>query len=430
MPLIGVVNGRARARRAKRRVGPTTPWLPHLSEVFAEIKEEVKKRVRPKSAPGFRMAEMLYNDVHEGHVTGWHVLQPARVHPGLPADLERPKTSGVRMIVDGTARPRSTAEKEEAMAIDSTSAIAETLGIERQELAVLQKVFESLDADRNRRASVVEFLMHLDVERSPLTLKIFSIFDSDGDGSVDFREFVVSLFQFCSLSPLGLLDLCFKLYAKRYGDNIYLLKRDDIASLLDAMYGTDQHKRARQRRERTRDHLLSLCVCGELHLDGWSAWVQRNPNAARPLITVQQQMRDTCGGHKFWSKIADRRKEDFGDATWVDIEDIVRERHNFGRLPPALPPKDQSKKQGPSKKKPPPLRLSPEAESRKRHRTALAELRAKTGTPTKPKRTPPGTPTGPNAAPADRLIHLAVETLLEKNSRALEDRRASVVATG
>ena len=87
MPLIGVVNGRARARRAKRRVGPTTPWLPHLSEVFAEIKEEVKKRVRPKSAPGFRMAEMLYNDVHEGTVTGWHVLQPARVHPGLPADL-------------------------------------------------------------------------------------------------------------------------------------------------------------------------------------------------------------------------------------------------------------------------------------------------------------------------------------------------------
>ena len=100
------------------------------------------------------------------------------------------------------------------------------------------------------------------------------------------------------------------------------------------------------------------------------------------------------------------------------------------KKPPALPPKDQSKKQGPSKKKPPPLRLSPEAESRKRHRTALAELRAKTGTPTKPKRTPPGTPTGPNAAPPDRLIHLAVETLLEKNSRALEDRRASVVATG
>ena len=78
--------------------------------------------------------------------------------------------------------------------IDGTTRIAtETLGLERHELNALEKVFDKVDENRDGRISLGEFLEFLGVEASPFHRKVFSMFDGDSSGGIDFREFVVAL---------------------------------------------------------------------------------------------------------------------------------------------------------------------------------------------------------------------------------------------
>lgn len=49
-----------------------------------------------------------------------------------------------------------------------------------------------------------QLLMFLDVERTRFTKRIFSIFDDDKSGEIDFREFVLSIWNYCTLGKTSL----------------------------------------------------------------------------------------------------------------------------------------------------------------------------------------------------------------------------------
>ena len=57
-----------------------------------------------------------------------------------------------------------------------------------------------MDVDDSGCIELVELLVHIDLERTKFTERIFSIFDEDGSGQIDFREFVLSLWNYCTLS--------------------------------------------------------------------------------------------------------------------------------------------------------------------------------------------------------------------------------------
>ena len=48
--------------------------------------------------------------------------------------------------------------------------------------------------------------MFLDVERARFTKRIFSIFDNDKSGQIDFREFVLSIWNYCTLGKSSLSE--------------------------------------------------------------------------------------------------------------------------------------------------------------------------------------------------------------------------------
>ena len=54
----------------------------------------------------------------------------------------------------------------------------------------------------------------LDIERTPLSLAIFSVFDDDATGMISFAEFVLSTWCFASAPPSMVPDFAFNLYAK------------------------------------------------------------------------------------------------------------------------------------------------------------------------------------------------------------------------
>lgn len=77
----------------------------------------------------------------------------------------------------------------------------------KTDVAQLYKIFRKVDFDSSGSVDIVEMLTLLDVERTRFTEHVFTVFDSDGSGKIDFREFVLSVWNYCTIgqSSLGII---------------------------------------------------------------------------------------------------------------------------------------------------------------------------------------------------------------------------------
>lgn len=78
------------------------------------------------------------------------------------------------------------------------------LQISKQEALKLYTVFHRADLDGGGSINLLELLTVVDLERTPFTKRVFSIFDDDESGEIDFGEFVLALWNYCTLSKVSL----------------------------------------------------------------------------------------------------------------------------------------------------------------------------------------------------------------------------------
>jgi len=78
-------------------------------------------------------------------------------------------------------------------------AIFNAMQFTNAEISVFYEMFVTVDSDHSGSIEIAELLDFLQIEGSMFTERIFSAFDRDGTGKIDFFEFVVSLWKFCAL---------------------------------------------------------------------------------------------------------------------------------------------------------------------------------------------------------------------------------------
>jgi len=82
-----------------------------------------------------------------------------------------------------------------------------------EEMARLEKRFDKLDLDHSGAISVGEFVQVPELKENPLVKRVVDIFDSDLNGEVDFKEFVMGLAQFSSRETEDMrLQFIFRIY--------------------------------------------------------------------------------------------------------------------------------------------------------------------------------------------------------------------------
>lgn len=69
----------------------------------------------------------------------------------------------------------------------------------RSEVKQIHEIFDKIDVKQKGGIDIVEWLTFLDLDRTPLTERIFCAFDKDDNRIIDFYEFVISLWKFCTL---------------------------------------------------------------------------------------------------------------------------------------------------------------------------------------------------------------------------------------
>ncbi|XP_046848601.1 calcineurin subunit B type 1-like [Xenia sp. Carnegie-2017] len=67
---------------------------------------------------------------------------------------------------------------------------------EPDEIRRLGKRFKKLDLDHSGSLSVEEFMSLPELQQNPLVQRVIEIFDTDGNGEVDFKEFIEGVSQF------------------------------------------------------------------------------------------------------------------------------------------------------------------------------------------------------------------------------------------
>ena len=88
----------------------------------------------------------------------------------------------------------------------------QAMQLSEKEVRKLYNEFRKVDMDNSGSIGLPELLAHLDLPVTDYTQKVFSIFDEDGSGEVDFKEFVMTLWNYCTLTSSTLGNYFFLLF--------------------------------------------------------------------------------------------------------------------------------------------------------------------------------------------------------------------------
>ena len=94
----------------------------------------------------------------------------------------------------------------------------------------IYSIFCAIDVDRSHTIDLEEFFSFFKLEPNELSRRAFSIFDEDGNGTIDFREFVASLWNYCSMDVSRITTFTFKLFDL---DNSRSLDAEEVKYLID-----------------------------------------------------------------------------------------------------------------------------------------------------------------------------------------------------
>jgi hypothetical protein len=85
----------------------------------------------------------------------------------------------------------------------------DSLLLTEQNVAALYKVFKNIDVDRSGNIAISELFHSLRIERTKFTERVFSIFDRSGNKGIEFRDFVLVLWNYCTLGEASLGQMYF-----------------------------------------------------------------------------------------------------------------------------------------------------------------------------------------------------------------------------
>ena len=108
------------------------------------------------------------------------------------------------------------------------------LGLDDRTIKVFWKIFYRMNKSHDGEVSIIEFLNYFNLDRTVYAAKAFGYCDTVGGGEMDFLEFIVSVWNMCTLSPATLTNFTFDLYDL---DDDGELSYDEMETMIRELYG-------------------------------------------------------------------------------------------------------------------------------------------------------------------------------------------------
>jgi len=106
-----------------------------------------------------------------------------------------------------------------------------------EEIQRLGKRFRKLDLDNSGSLSIDEFMSLPELQQNPLVQRVIEIFDQDGNGELDFKEFIEGVSQFSVKGDkMSKLKFAFRIYDM---NNDGFISNGELFQVLKMMVGTN-----------------------------------------------------------------------------------------------------------------------------------------------------------------------------------------------
>lgn len=195
----------------------------------------------------------------------------------------------------------------------------EGLGLKEECIAKLNRLFSSADISHDGYIDSLELLMLLDMERTPFTERIFKVFDRDGNGVVDFREFAFATWNFCTLNDDFMTYFIFELYDD---DHSNLLEEVDVVRMLKELYGP-KYETSKAVKDLQVD--IPKMAGAEIDIEEFRRIVQCYSGLLRPSNHILTKFREGTMGEEYWIGKTHERNQ-FSHGRYVSMEGILKKK--------------------------------------------------------------------------------------------------------
>ena len=178
--------------------------------------------------------------------------------------------------------------------------------------------FEEIDLDGSHSISIDEFFDHFELKKSKFSVRCFTIFDEDNSNELDFREFGVSLWNYCTQDHLALISFAFDLYDL---DNSGSIDTNELTQMLAEVYGERVENNTYAQNIKKKIKSYSGVVPGQISKPEFVKFAQSHPALLFPSFQVQRKLQQKAIGESFWNRLADKRFKAFGHDR-IDINTI------------------------------------------------------------------------------------------------------------
>lgn len=187
--------------------------------------------------------------------------------------------------------------------------IFKKLGIRDADVVQLYGVFKQIDIDNSGSLSVKEFFNFFALQWvTEMSRRVFTIFDADNSGELDFGEFSACAWNYLSLDDNGLLYFIFDVYDS---DESGRMNYVEFRSMMLEAYG--------HRKRMSSNVIETMKRVEHDNVEEFMDWtkiqfvqfVNKNRSVFWPLFSLQAEMRRKIVGVNFWLNVVKRRAARF-----------------------------------------------------------------------------------------------------------------------
>ena len=198
----------------------------------------------------------------------------------------------------------------------------ESLNIDEICINKLHLIFAKCDISNDGMISDKEMMILLKLPSSPFLERVFRIFDTDNSGECDFKEFVLAVYNFATISHENLPYFAFSLYDL---DNELEIKTYEVECMLKDIWkqGFETNKIAQNiHKELINPKLFKTSMT----LSEFLLFVRNHDRFLFPITTIVTRLQDAILGKKYWSKQTEMRAS-FTNGKYVKFEDLLDMRY-------------------------------------------------------------------------------------------------------
>lgn len=147
-----------------------------------------------------------------------------------------------------------------------------------------------------------EFCAYFNLEKSPITVKMVKMMQSEHDGCLNFSEMVGLLWDFLSRDPHALGSFAFHLFDKNKNG---FLCSEEITEMVECLHHTSASKHKGIKK-------ITADMCGdkrEINVATFHEYCRKHDEVCLLLLGLQNTLREQILGKSFWEDITRKRSE-------------------------------------------------------------------------------------------------------------------------